>query len=60
MACANDSNDEITPHQPLGQVTQVERNEHQLTVDSQDSDNTVVKLLSKERHNNKENVQPRY
>ena len=56
MACAYDSNEELTQHQPLGQVTQVERDEHQLTVDGQDSDDTVVMLLSKGRRNNEENA----
>ena len=59
MACANEFNDEIYTHQSLGQVTQVERDEHQLAVDSQDSNNTVVKLLSKGRRNNEEGAQPR-
>ena len=59
MACAYDSNEELTQHQPLDQVTRVKRGEHQLTVDGQDKYNTVVKLLSKGRRNNKENAQPR-
>ena len=62
MACtnanANDSNDEGTVYLPLDQVTQVERDEHWITFDGQDSGNTVVRLLSKGRRRNKENVQP--
>ena len=58
MACAYDSNKELTQHQPLDQVTQLEMDENQLTVDGQDSDNTVVKLLSKGPRNKKANVQP--
>ena len=59
MACANESNDQIYTHLLLGQLSPVERNEHQLTVDSQDSDNTVFKLLSKGRRYNEESAQQR-
>ena len=58
MACANEYNYEISTHQPLGQVARVERDEQLLTVNSQHSDNTVVKLLIKGRSNNKEDVHP--
>ena len=47
-ANANDSRDEETVYQPLDQVT---------VQDSQDSGNTVIRLLSKERRRNKENFQ---
>ena len=51
MACtnanANDSNDEETVYQPLDQVPQVERDEHSMTVDGQDSGNVVIRTLSK-------------
>ena len=62
MACAsanaNDSYSEETMHQPLDQVSQVERDNHSLTVDSQDSGTTVVRLMSKKHQSNKENVLP--
>ena len=62
MACtyvnANDSNYEETVYQPLDQVIQVERDEHLMTVDSQDSVNTVVRIFSKRPRRNKDNVQP--
>ena len=52
-ANANDSNDEVTVYQPLDQVTQVERDEHSMTVDG---GTTVVRLLSKGRRRQKDNV----
>ena len=55
MACtnanANDSNDEVTVYQPLDQVTQVERDEHLMTVDGQESGNTVVFFNATKRAN---------
>ena len=63
MACANananDSDSEITMHQLLDQVTQVERDDHSMTVDGQDSGTTVVRLLSKQHRSNKDNRLPR-
>ena len=55
---ANDSNSEVTIHQPLDQVTRVEWDDSLLTVDGQDRGTTVVRLLSEGRRGNKENVQP--
>ena len=45
-------------HQPLDQVTQVERDDHSMTVDGQNSGFTVSKLLSKKHRMNKENELP--
>ena len=45
-------------HQPLDQVTMVERDDHLLTVDGQNSVTTDDRLLSKGRRGNKENVIP--
>ena len=63
MACtntnANASDDELTVYQPLGQVTQVERDEHLMTVDGQDSGTTVIRTLSKGRQRNGKDSQPK-
>ena len=61
MACtnatANASEDELTVYQPLGQVIQVNRDDHLMTVDGQDSETTVIRKLSKGRQPNRESKQ---
>ena len=61
MACtnanANASDDELTVYQLLGQVTQVERDEHLMAVYDQGSDITVSRTLSKGRQRNEKDKQ---
>ena len=58
MEYPNEHDDKISMHQPIGQVTQAERDEHRMTVDIRKNKTMVVKLLNKRRNNNEQDALP--